>query len=197
MTDPSTSVVRPVYLQEELNEDFLYKKPSTHCKLYFYFQFSLKLYFLFNFALNFFSDYKKLKNNLGNCSFVKVIQNLVPATKWMRRYRWKEDFLGDVLSGFTVAIMHIPQVNLLRVILFLILQFYILHFHLHFNTMYFLTQASIFAGFSSSSSLTFGPFTTENKSFASTFKLSTMSNLTFYGGTVTLLCAFQIYWIGE
>lgn len=33
----------------------------------------------------------------------------VPAIKWLSRYSWRENILPDVVSGLTVAIMHIPQ----------------------------------------------------------------------------------------
>lgn len=34
---------------------------------------------------------------------------LFPIIKWMSKYSWKEQFLGDFMAGCTVAIMHIPQ----------------------------------------------------------------------------------------
>lgn len=34
---------------------------------------------------------------------------MVPVVSWLKSYKWKEDFMSDVVSGITVAIMHIPQ----------------------------------------------------------------------------------------
>jgi solute carrier family 26 protein len=37
------------------------------------------------------------------------IQNVIPVSYWLRKYKWKNDFVYDVISGLTVAVMHIPQ----------------------------------------------------------------------------------------
>jgi MFS superfamily sulfate permease-like transporter len=34
----------------------------------------------------------------------------VPILSWLPKYDWKKNILYDVIAGFTVAIMHIPQV---------------------------------------------------------------------------------------
>lgn len=38
-----------------------------------------------------------------------MLHSTIPVTKWLPRYNWRDDFLGDLASGFTVAVMHIPQ----------------------------------------------------------------------------------------
>lgn len=40
---------------------------------------------------------------------VKVILGLFPILSWLPNYGWKTDLLSDAVSGFTVAVMHIPQ----------------------------------------------------------------------------------------
>ncbi len=35
----------------------------------------------------------------------------VPILSWLPKYDWKKNILYDVIAGFTVAIMHIPQVS--------------------------------------------------------------------------------------
>lgn len=34
---------------------------------------------------------------------------LFPIINWLSQYSWKDQFMGDFMSGCTVAIMHIPQ----------------------------------------------------------------------------------------
>lgn len=41
----------------------------------------------------------------------RTLYNRIPAIKWIKRYKIKEDLLADLLAGLTVGIMHIPQVD--------------------------------------------------------------------------------------
>jgi MFS superfamily sulfate permease-like transporter len=34
---------------------------------------------------------------------------MVPILHWLPNYRWREDFVSDLMAGFTVAVMHVPQ----------------------------------------------------------------------------------------
>ncbi|XP_056632709.1 sulfate transporter-like [Diorhabda sublineata] len=59
--------------------------------------------------------YEKDKKNLihrlcpGKVSIRKIVTRTIPVLKWLPKYDWKKDFLADLASGYTVAVMHIPQ----------------------------------------------------------------------------------------
>ncbi|KAF7282110.1 prestin-like isoform X2 [Rhynchophorus ferrugineus] len=77
-------IERPVYQIEDLHRDTLYEKP-----------------------------YSTIKAKC--CRYCKSIHPLsclldsIPLCRWLPEYNWKKSFLSDIISGFTVAIMHIPQ----------------------------------------------------------------------------------------
>jgi sulfate anion transporter 6 len=52
-----------------------------------------------------------IKNNLkpGTECMKATMVKRAPALKWLRHYSIKENLLSDILSGITVAIVHIPQ----------------------------------------------------------------------------------------
>ncbi|XP_018576245.1 sulfate transporter isoform X2 [Anoplophora glabripennis] len=76
-------IERPLYEHDQLRQDFYYEKPKKS--------------FLKN-------QCKREELNIKN-----VILRTIPIMQWMPHYRWKTSFLSDVISGFTVAVMHIPQ----------------------------------------------------------------------------------------
>lgn len=45
----------------------------------------------------------------GRCQPGKTVLSLFPALIWLPKYEWKENIVSDIVAGFTVAIMHIPQ----------------------------------------------------------------------------------------
>lgn len=45
----------------------------------------------------------------GRCQPGKTIVSLFPILDWLPKYEWKKNIINDIVSGFTVAIMHIPQ----------------------------------------------------------------------------------------
>ena len=49
------------------------------------------------------------KKSLKSINCKTWLESIVPASKWLKKYQWKNDFIYDVISGLTVAIMHIPQ----------------------------------------------------------------------------------------
>lgn len=42
-------------------------------------------------------------------NFKTYAANTIPVVRWLKNYNWKEDIMSDIISGITVAIMHIPQ----------------------------------------------------------------------------------------
>ncbi|XP_017753492.1 PREDICTED: solute carrier family 26 member 6-like isoform X1 [Eufriesea mexicana] len=82
--NPELTVRRPIYQQDELNHLYKYAKPNA------------------TFAKNFSTRCKKIKP-------MTVVKNSIPLIGWMSAYDWRNDILGDIIAGITVAVMHIPQ----------------------------------------------------------------------------------------
>ncbi|KAG5871065.1 hypothetical protein JTB14_030573 [Gonioctena quinquepunctata] len=79
---PQIRIDRPLYQNDQLREDLGYEKPKG--------------------------------NLLSKCCQEKptiksIISTTIPVTGWLPQYEWKRDIISDLVSGFTVAIMHIPQ----------------------------------------------------------------------------------------
>nr|CAH7731254.1 unnamed protein product [Callosobruchus chinensis] len=77
-------IERPVYQIEELNRDHLYQRPSDTLR------------------------HKCTELCRSYCG-TKCIKRTVPLLQWLPEYSWKKSFVGDLISGITVSIMHIPQ----------------------------------------------------------------------------------------
>ncbi|XP_021939110.1 solute carrier family 26 member 10 isoform X2 [Zootermopsis nevadensis] len=77
-------VDRPVYENEELHRTYGYYKPAS-------------------------TVLGRVKNCYREWKFLHFLQNLIPITQWLPHYKWRNDFVGDLISGITVAVMHIPQ----------------------------------------------------------------------------------------
>ncbi|KMQ92247.1 solute carrier family 26 member 6-like isoform x1 protein [Lasius niger] len=75
---------RPLYEHEALNQNYDYEKPKS---------------FLMQGA----------RNVIRSKDWPACIASTVPAVKWLSKYNWRENILSDIISGLTVAIMHIPQ----------------------------------------------------------------------------------------
>lgn len=75
---------RPIYEQEALNEDYHYEKPKI-------------------------SLFQTITSALKSKNWRSCLTSTVPAVSWLRKYKWKQSILSDIISGLTVAIMHIPQ----------------------------------------------------------------------------------------
>lgn len=64
-------------------------------------------------ATGYLQNYGRIKGKIGDgkcrCNFKNTIFRRIPAVKWLSTYNWKEDFISDLISGFTVAVMNIPQ----------------------------------------------------------------------------------------
>lgn len=77
-------VERPLYEQKVLNEIYNYEKPRATMT-------------------------SKLKKTMTPNNFKSYAANTIPVVRWLKNYNWKEDITSDIISGITVAIMHIPQ----------------------------------------------------------------------------------------
>ncbi|XP_061401895.1 prestin [Musca vetustissima] len=50
-----------------------------------------------------------LKKCWQNWSFWSMFAGIIPIVQWLPKYSPKRDLIGDIIAGFTVAIMHIPH----------------------------------------------------------------------------------------
>ena len=48
-------------------------------------------------------------HNFVHLNFIGILLKVIPIFDWLPKYKWKEDFFSDLMSGFTVAVMHVPQ----------------------------------------------------------------------------------------
>lgn len=60
------------------------------------------------------SESIKKKYNKFNINI--FLKNIFPIFNWLPKYNWKKNLLGDVIAGFTVAIMNIPQGQIKKII---------------------------------------------------------------------------------
>jgi len=44
-----------------------------------------------------------------NIKPIELLKKTVPLIDWLSSYDWKNNILGDIVAGITVAVMHIPQ----------------------------------------------------------------------------------------
>lgn len=82
--DCTLKVERPVYEQEELHRRCGYSKPRS-------------------------TVLERIRDNYREWKLVHFLQNLIPIVQWLPHYKWRHDFIGDLIAGITVAVMHIPQ----------------------------------------------------------------------------------------
>ncbi|XP_072379809.1 prestin-like [Diabrotica undecimpunctata] len=79
---PEIRIQRPLYENDQLRQDLNYEKDQT----------------------NFVNKLCKEK-----VSPKSIIKSTIPVLGWLPKYEWRTDLLSDLASGYTVAIMHIPQ----------------------------------------------------------------------------------------
>lgn len=48
-------------------------------------------------------------NPMDNFQPCKVLLKMFPIFSWLSQYNIKRDLISDMISGFTVGVMHIPQ----------------------------------------------------------------------------------------
>lgn len=50
-----------------------------------------------------------MKQQCSSSKCKEFALTLFPIASWLPKYQWKTDIVNDLIAGFTVAIMHIPQ----------------------------------------------------------------------------------------
>lgn len=50
-----------------------------------------------------------IRDRLKNLDVKNIVYDFCPVLKWLPQYKVKDDLMGDIISGITVAVMHIPQ----------------------------------------------------------------------------------------
>lgn len=85
-TDASAvlKVERPFYEQNQFNNELNYCKPEN-------------------------DNHSTCLQWINNIRPVNVFSSVFPVFTWLSQYNMKNDLIGDIISGCTVAIMHIPQ----------------------------------------------------------------------------------------
>lgn len=56
-----------------------------------------------------FSVWNRFSSSITHLSIVSILYQLIPVAKWLPKYPVKKNLPGDIISGITVAVMHIPQ----------------------------------------------------------------------------------------
>ena len=59
-------------------------------------------------TLDFIKDARRLA--CKDFNFKVYILSFLPILSWLPKYNWKSNLINDLVAGFTVAVMHIPQV---------------------------------------------------------------------------------------
>ncbi|XP_041785260.1 solute carrier family 26 member 10-like [Anopheles merus] len=81
---PQVTVSRPLYQQHQLNDAYQYRKPKR--------------------ALQ-----RELKTRMRKVDAKSCCSTVFPLITWLPEYSWGKDLVRDLISGCTVAVMHIPQ----------------------------------------------------------------------------------------
>lgn len=83
-------VERPFYEQQQFNSELSYCEPKNDRKA-------------------------NCSQWIFNMNPKRIILTIFPVFQWLSQYNIKNDLVGDIISGCTVAIMHIPQGEILFV----------------------------------------------------------------------------------
>ncbi|XP_015586101.1 solute carrier family 26 member 10 [Cephus cinctus] len=81
---PEFIIRRPVYQQDELHRICNYTKPKRVLS-------------------------KTVSKKCKSFELQDFLKKSIPIIDWLPKYNWKENIMGDLVAGFTVAVMHIPQ----------------------------------------------------------------------------------------
>lgn len=82
--DAILKVERPFYEQQQFNNELNYCKPED-------------------------DQNKRCTQWIYNLKTTNIFLSVFPVFTWLSQYNVKNDLIGDIISGCTVAIMHIPQ----------------------------------------------------------------------------------------
>lgn len=50
-----------------------------------------------------------VQKSVKKISFMAILNAVIPVTLWLPKYNCRQNLFGDITSGITVAVMHIPQ----------------------------------------------------------------------------------------
>ncbi|XP_065214400.1 solute carrier family 26 member 6-like isoform X2 [Planococcus citri] len=53
--------------------------------------------------------YERIKHKREKLNILQILVSIFPILEWLPKYKWHTDLFHDIVSGLTVAIMHIPQ----------------------------------------------------------------------------------------
>lgn len=67
-------------------------------------------------ASSFGASVSKRIGNFKRMTWIQWIETLLPCSRWIRTYKWREYFQVDLMAGTTVGIMLVPQVILLAIL---------------------------------------------------------------------------------
>ena len=56
---------------------------------------------------------KKWTGKVKQMTWINWMELLLPCSRWIRTYKWREYLQSDLLSGITIGIMLVPQVRFL------------------------------------------------------------------------------------
>lgn len=62
--------------------------------------------------------FESICDNVKKIRVKNMIYDFCPALKWVPEYPIRKNLMSDFVAGFTVAIMHIPQVKNLLILLY-------------------------------------------------------------------------------
>uniref|UniRef100_A0A182SUT1 SLC26A/SulP transporter domain-containing protein n=1 Tax=Anopheles maculatus TaxID=74869 RepID=A0A182SUT1_9DIPT len=78
------TVSHPMYQQHQLNDAYRYRKPKRVL-------------------------HRELMSRVRRVDAKTCYSTVFPLTTWLPEYSWSKDLVRDLISGCTVAVMHIPQ----------------------------------------------------------------------------------------
>lgn len=55
------------------------------------------------------AKFQHLNKSVRNCSLIDALIGFFPIFSWISVYNCKTDLIGDIVAGFTVSALHLPQ----------------------------------------------------------------------------------------